>query len=264
MAASWSHRAGGGEAPSPRPLTDYLLPSLLFVTLATLGGAGTLDRVARAPTDSSVASRLPHVLDAVHGVLAFVFFSLVAVLFLARREPLGRRGGPTARAVALAGTFVMSPVAAQPATTQDWRVLILADSLLVAGLAFSIYAAASLGRCFGLSAEARGLVTSGAYRLVRHPLYLGETVGAAGILLPVLAPVTFLTFGVFCLLQATRAVLEERTLTATFPEYGEYRRSTPALLPWPRRSASLSRCGRALRRPDQGKTNTVHCPPETA
>jgi protein-S-isoprenylcysteine O-methyltransferase Ste14 len=142
--------------------------------------------------------------------------------------------------VALAGTFVMSATAAQLGTTQDWRALALSDLLLTVGLAVSIYAAASLRDCFGLAAEARGVVTSGAYRLVRHPLYLGELVAALGALLPVLAPLTTLIFGLFCLCQVTRAMLEEQVLAAGFPEYTAYRRRTPALLPWPRPRSSQS------------------------
>jgi len=144
-------------------------------------------------------------------------------------------------AVALAGTFVMGSVAAQPLVTRDWRVLALADALLVGGLAISIYAAASLRGAFGLAPEARDLVTSGAYRLVRHPLYLGELVAATGALLPVLAPLPILIFALFCLCQFTRAVLEERALTAAFPQYVRYRRQTPSLVPWPRSKARSAR-----------------------
>ena len=60
--------------------------------------------------------------------------------------------------------------------------------------------------------EARGLVTTGAYRLVRHPLYLGEFVAMFGAMLPLLAPLTVSIFALFSLLQATRMVLEERVL----------------------------------------------------
>jgi protein-S-isoprenylcysteine O-methyltransferase Ste14 len=122
----------------------------------------------------------------------------------------------------------------QPATSQDWRVLALADLLLAVGLAFAIYAAATLRHCFGLAPEARGLVTAGAYRLVRHPMYLGEFVAYLGVLLPVLGPLTLLIFALFCSFQACRAALEERTLAEAFPEYAAYRRRTPAVLPWPR------------------------------
>jgi protein-S-isoprenylcysteine O-methyltransferase Ste14 len=222
------------RAALPGILADRLLPALLFGTMGIASCSGTLSVAGQSPADPSLLAGLARVLDAAHSILTFVFCGLIATLFLIRRVPHASRARPPAMTVALAGTCVMSAAVIQPITTQDWRVLVLADSLLTAGLAFSIYAAASLRHCFGVAAEARGVVTSGAYRLVRHPLYLGEFIAALGVLLPVLAPLTTLIFGVFCLCQVTRAMLEERVLAATFPEYIAYRRRTPALLPWPR------------------------------
>ena len=239
-----------------RLLADQLLPALLFGGLALASASSALSPGRHGPVTPSLPAGLVDVLDVAHPILSALFCGLVAALFLVRHPPRGERARPSALAVALAGTFVMGVISVQPPTTQDWRVLALADSLLAGGLAFSIYAAASLRRCFGLAPEARGLVTSGAYRLVRHPLYLGELVAAVGALLPVLGPLPILVFGIFCLCQVTRAVLEERTLAAAFPEYVDYRRRTPALVPWPRPPV--------LGRRNQGKTNTVHCPPERA
>ena len=225
---------GGGGARPGRFRADSLFPALLFGTLALASCSGVLRPARRGPADPSLHALVAYALDVAHPLLTGVFCGLVAVLFLARGAPRGSRARPTDLAVPMLGTFGMGAIALQPPTTADWRVLALADSLLVGGLTFSIYAAASLGRCFGLAPEARGLVTSGAYRLVRHPLYLGELVAALGALLPVLAPPATLIFSLFCLCQAARAVLEERALTAAFPEYAEYRRRTPALVPWPR------------------------------
>ena len=50
------------------------------------------------------------------------------------------------------------------------------------GLRGMLVAALALGRCFGVLPEARGLVTHGPYRLVRHPLYLGELAAMGGLL----------------------------------------------------------------------------------
>lgn len=46
--------------------------------------------------------------------------------------------------------------------------------LSVLGVAFSVWGLVSLGRSFGIAPADRGLVTRGAYRVVRHPMYLGE------------------------------------------------------------------------------------------
>jgi protein-S-isoprenylcysteine O-methyltransferase Ste14 len=222
---------------------------------STLSGAG------QSPVDSGFLAGPAHWLNVAHTLLAFLFYGLVAALFLVRRAPHGSRARAPVMAVALAGTFGMCAAAAQPLTTQDWRILTLADALLALGLAFSVYAAASLGPCFGLAPEARGVVTTGPYRLVRHPLYLGELVAAVGILLPVLTPLTTLIFGLFCLCQATRAGLEERVLAAAFPEYRAYRRRTPALLPWPRPRSPSARLQEAPAGPASRKGDEDAVPP---
>jgi protein-S-isoprenylcysteine O-methyltransferase Ste14 len=215
-------------------LTDHHVPALLFGVLAILSSSRALDSAGRGLPDSSSLIGLATLLDVAHPLLTSLFCGLIAALYLIRGVPRGDRAGPPAQAVAVVGTFIMGAVAAQPPTTNDWRVLAVADLLLVGGLAFSIYAAVSLRESFGMAAEARELVTSGAYRLVRHPIYLGELVAATGALLPALAPMTTLIFAIFCLSQIARAVLEERVLNAAFSHYEEYRRRTPALVPWPR------------------------------
>jgi protein-S-isoprenylcysteine O-methyltransferase Ste14 len=212
------------------------LPAILFAIAAIVRLHGFVISNHDEPAEPGALERLVAGLDLANHVLSFLFLSLIAVLFLVRRTRQGNRASPRRMAIALGGTFIMNFALIQPVTSRDLTVLALADLALVAGLTFTIYAALSLRRCFGLAPEARGLVTTGAYRLVRHPLYLGEFVAFFGALLPVLAPLPVAIFVLFCVLQATRARLEEQVLSETFAEYAAYRRSTPALLPWPRPS----------------------------
>jgi protein-S-isoprenylcysteine O-methyltransferase Ste14 len=212
---------------------DRLIPAALFSAI-TVPSLNRLAQAWIAPVDLSAQSRLMHVLDLGHALLTLAFMGLMTILFLIRRTPVGGRAAPLARVIAVGGTFIMWFAFAQPNTSDDWRVFAIADLLMIFGLAFAAYAFGALRGCFGIAPEARGLVTSGAYRWVRHPAYLGEFVMAFGGLLPVLAPFTVVVFGLFCLLQARRAALEEAVLSATFSDYAAYRRRTPALLPWPR------------------------------
>jgi protein-S-isoprenylcysteine O-methyltransferase Ste14/uncharacterized membrane protein (UPF0127 family) len=212
---------------------DRLLPGLLFALLALTKVRG-LAHLLASPDGADLQAWLTHLLALGHGVLTIAFTLLLAVLFLTRRSPVGGRAGPLAMAVALAGTFIMFIALAQPTTSDDWRLLALSDVLVAVGLAFSMYALGALRCCFGLAPEARGLVTTGAYRIVRHPVYLGEFIALLGALLPVLAPLSICIFAAFCALQVWRAALEESVLSHTFDGYGAYRARTPALLPWPR------------------------------
>ncbi|WP_280155664.1 isoprenylcysteine carboxylmethyltransferase family protein [Piscinibacter sp. XHJ-5] len=56
-------------------------------------------------------------------------------------------------------------------------------SLQLLGTAWQFAAKVSLGRSFGLLPAQRGIVVSGPYRCVRHPIYLGYLIGHVGFLL---------------------------------------------------------------------------------
>ena len=109
---------------------------------------------------------------------------------------------------------------------------IVSDVLILAGTVFSIVSLAWLGRRFGIRPDVRGLVTSGPYRWVRHPLYLGESGFALGWLLLRLSPLMVAVFFLWCALQYYRILMEESALGAVFPEYEDYRRRTPRIIPF--------------------------------
>ncbi len=231
--ANVSHHLAAVGCLILRIMFDRVLPMTLFGALSF----GCLRRVGQVwvlQTEATPQASLVHGLALGHALLSLAFMALLTTLFVIRRTPISRRAAPTQMLTALGGTFIMWIALAQPSTIDDWRVLALADLLMIFGLAFTLYALGALRACFGLAPEARGLVTSGAYKWVRHPVYVGEFVIFLGALLPVLSPLTVLIFCLFCLLQARRAQLEEVVLSATFPEYVVYSQQTPALLPWAR------------------------------
>lgn len=219
---------------SARTFFDRLVPAGLlgFAASSRLVALGHQVSAPPATTDPNVLAL--YQLGLVHHAVAFLFLALVSLLFLARRAPRGDRAGLLPFTVALLGTLLLSVPALYPRTIDDLGVLVASNVLTVSGLIFTLYAIGSLGTCFGIAPEARGLVTGGPYRMVRHPVYLGEFIAGLGIFLPVLAPWTALLFAVFCAVQLWRMRLEERALEAVFADYAEYRARTPALLPWPR------------------------------
>ena len=103
----------------------------------------------------------------------------------------------------------------------------------------------ALGRCFGILPEARGLVTRGPYRFVRHPVYLGELGAVAGLSIGAPSLWNLLVLVAFYAAQAARMRLEEQALGREFPEYADYGAVTPRLVP--RVSLALSRIPTALR-----------------
>ena len=100
------------------------------------------------------------------------------------------------------------------------------------GAAFSIWAIAHLRASFGLRTAVRELVTSGPYRRIRHPLYVGEIIHVSGIALLAATPAALYLLVLAVALQAVRAKIEERKFLASVPEYAEFRRNTGFL--WPK------------------------------
>lgn len=80
----------------------------------------------------------------------------------------------------------------------------------------------TLRRSFSITVEARSLVTSGPYRLIRHPIYLGEILAAAGMALIRLSLVNGILLGIFIVIQLLRARWEEKKLAGVFPEYSGF------------------------------------------
>lgn len=158
-----------------------------------------------------------------------VMFAFAAFTFN-RDAPARRAINPVAYVSCLVAVAAVVGLRKPSAATPDG--LVLAGDLVA--LLFYTWVLASvltLRQCFGLLPEARGLVTTGPYRFVRHPVYLGELGSLAGLV--VAAPSVFNSalFGCIAVAQWIRMGFEERALEEAFPEYGSYARETPRLLP---------------------------------
>jgi protein-S-isoprenylcysteine O-methyltransferase Ste14 len=118
--------------------------------------------------------------------------------------------------------------------TDPWRAG-LGLVLFAAGLGFAIWARVHIGRNWGGPMTQKidpELVTSGPYRLVRHPIYSGILLAGAGTALALgwTWLIAVLLAGVYFVYSAT---VEERYLNELFPDtYPEYKRSTKMLVPF--------------------------------
>jgi len=170
----------------------------------------------------------------VQELVTILFLLLVVVLFAVRRREIqGRRATWREGLVAITGTFLLTVVGYLPVPdTTSTESLLASSAVVILGTLFTIWALATLGRCFGMLPEVRGLVRGGPYAWVRHPVYLGEIVSALGIVVAKPHPLVFLAWAAFAGFQYWRTIYEERALCAEYPsEYGTYRQRVPRLVP---------------------------------
>jgi protein-S-isoprenylcysteine O-methyltransferase Ste14 len=118
--------------------------------------------------------------------------------------------------------------------TDPWRAA-LGLFLFALGLGFAVWARVNIGRNWGTPMSQKAepeLVTSGPYRLTRHPIYSGILLGTIGtsVALSWLWLIATALAGVYFIYAAT---VEERYLAAQFPDsYPAYKRSTKMLVPY--------------------------------
>src|SRR5262249_13688544 len=118
------------------------------------------------------------------------------------------------------------------AVTLSLPVQVLADLLIIGGAIGSLVAVSGLGEAFSIMPEARSLVTSGPYAIVRHPLYVAEIIGVAGMVLQFQQPWAGMLGIAICVLQYWRTVFEEQVLIQAYPEYVAYRTRTRRFIPY--------------------------------
>src|SRR5690242_9111192 len=111
----------------------------------------------------------------------------------------------------------------------------IAIALQVLAVALLIWARISFGlRSFHPAANptAGGLVTTGPYHYIRHPIYTAACLfGWAGVV--VHWSLTSVAFGVLLFVGGlVRMLAEEYLVTQRYPEYGDYSKFTKRMLPY--------------------------------
>jgi protein-S-isoprenylcysteine O-methyltransferase Ste14 len=145
---------------------------------------------------------------------------------------------PLAANIAAFGLFFASLLlsSGSPAHALALALALSGCTLALAGAALVLRSRAELGSAWSLlpkAARDTGLVTTGPYRLVRHPIYLGLTLLASGNALSFGSSVSFLIVltGIVPTF-AWRASAEEGELSRAFGEgFAVYRRRTKMIIP---------------------------------
>jgi protein-S-isoprenylcysteine O-methyltransferase Ste14 len=161
-----------------------------------------------------------------------------------RRAPDSRarqgRGGRVPVVANLTAFALFVPILLTfPGTIMGYAVLLLALTgciLAAAGAAVVLRSRMELGPAWSLApiaSEASGLVMTGPYRLVRHPIYLGFSTLALGQALAFANwPAVLVLLAGIIPTFVWRAAAEEKVLTATFGErYSRYKAQTKMIIP---------------------------------
>ena len=158
------------------------------------------------------------------GLLLLTSELLVVVLTLVRRHATSvdrRSWSRIVAGVSIIGPFLLRPVGAAGMVEEP---MVLTGS--VVGLVFVIAGKLSLGRSLGLLPANRGVVYSGVYRLVRHPMYLGYLLIHSAFLLGHVSTWNVVVLVAADLALLARIGLEERPRSADLA-YQCYRETVP-------------------------------------
>lgn len=223
---------GSAATSRPRFELDRRVAALLFVLITI----GLPLRAVHHVGDAIDASTLRAWLAAADAGLRASVGAAFAV-FIYRRKPSRSPARSVWAFVSCAAAILPAIFLAAPGDDASLTAIIAGESLVVLAVAFTLASVLSLGTCFGVLPEARGLVTRGPYRLVRHPVYVGEIGAFAGFVLASQRPANAVLLIVFVAAQLARLRLEEAALLAAFPdEYGAFAARTPRLIPSLRRA----------------------------
>lgn len=210
---------------------DWLLrlPMLGWMTLLATVGTIDLTRFVRGADSAGTAAF--YTLGIAMRLSTVAFFVLVAASVLARQRPKGKARGVEPRISALTGTCLITVLAFFPRRELSVAAELASTLLMLVGYALSAVVLMQLSRSFSVMAEARQLVTSGIYGLVRHPLYLAEEIAVIGIAIQYWSLSTALLLAVQIGFQLRRMRNEEVVLREFFPEYTDYETKSARLIP---------------------------------
>jgi protein-S-isoprenylcysteine O-methyltransferase Ste14 len=153
------------------------------------------------------------------GLLLLASETLVVILTVMRRSSSIVDRSPRARV--LTAISMMGPFLVRPATTTALAPEAATVLLSGVGLSVVIGGKLSLGRSFGLMPANRGIVSTGLYRVVRHPIYLGYLITHIGFFAANPTPWNAVILICADLALMWRAVCEEQTLQQD-PSYQSY------------------------------------------
>jgi len=196
-----------------------------------IGIAGLLPQLLNECRQLLSAFHLTTLCAILSQTVSLAFLGLQIVLFVIRRTPERKSQGFVPRAVAIVGSNLQLAFLAVPRVEAPLAVQLISTVLVVVGMGAAVYVGFWLGRSFSVLPQARQLVMTGPYRVIRHPLYLTEQIATFGIMLQYAQPWSLLIALASLTAQFPRMHYEEQILSETFPPYHAYMQRTARFVP---------------------------------
>jgi protein-S-isoprenylcysteine O-methyltransferase Ste14 len=168
----------------------------------------------------------------IHHLLIVCFYILLILLYFLRTSAISTSKSPVVNTIAIVTTFLpfSIPLIGKNSVVDPLRASI-SSVIIIVGMLLSVFALSILGRNVSIIPQARKLVKTGPYRVVRHPLYLGELISVFGIAVGEMTMPRISVFLLFMVAQIYRSLREEKLLGNIFPDYQEYCSRTPRFIP---------------------------------
>jgi len=205
------------------------LPILIWSVGLALVVAIDLDKYLQVADPA--LSRIVYTLNIAMRLAMTAYLIILAATVLVRTPPIRKARGAEPRLSALFGSFLMTTLVLFPRRDLSPVAGCMSTVLVLIGDLIATVVLIQLRGSFSAMAEARQLTTSGAYRLVRHPLYLAEEVATIGAVMQFLSiwTVVLVIAQIGC--QIRRMMNEEVLLMDVFPEYLNYKQQTARIIP---------------------------------
>lgn len=140
--------------------------------------------------------------------LLLVLRDFAAGYFFVKRNSAVTRGSQALSVLAYVSSAMpllyFGPVMAEKS------VFLMADLLSIAGFLIVAFATLELGTSIGIAPANRGLVRTGVYRHIKHPMYLGYVISEVGLVL--LNPANAILLAISVFLYDLRARSENKIL----------------------------------------------------
>jgi protein-S-isoprenylcysteine O-methyltransferase Ste14 len=196
-------------------------PSRFMELLTTPWVDKTIALVAITPNVIELYHRYTDVNLSFVRAVAGIQTIILVITMVFRRTPVRVTPNPWYWVLAFVATYGLIAFLAFAQRGSPIVPIVIPGVLVMVSVALMIYARVSLGGSIGYVPADRGIITSGPYRFVRHPIYSGLFVTLLAFCLRAYSPLNLLLSIILVGLFMIKSMIEERFLCGN-PQYAGY------------------------------------------